>query len=253
MNLGTELCIGRTVNTNGAWLASRLTLLGASVRRIIVAPDDEEDAVSVLREAVESAEIVVVTGGLGPTYDDRTAEFIAKALGRRLVLNREALEMVKEKYMEAGEEVTPEREKMAWLPEGSTPIPNPIGTAPGIMIREGGLLLAALPGVPAEMKEMFEKYVEPEIRKMLPPVCVVERCMVVEGVMESSAAPAVKAAARRHPGVYIKTHPLGRETRNPSLRVCVLLSRRSCSEAEKEAADILSELIQAIKGAARGA
>ncbi|NPA04725.1 MAG: nicotinamide mononucleotide deamidase-related protein [Crenarchaeota archaeon] len=241
INLGTELCIGRTVNTNGSWLASRLTLLGADVRRIIVAPDTEDEAVPVIREAVEKARIIIITGGLGPTYDDRTAEFIARALGRRLRLNTEALRMVEEKYRAVGEPLTPERRKMAILPEGATPIPNPIGTAPGILIEADGYTLAALPGVPAEMKEMFTRYIEPVLRRLLPPVCVVEHCIRVEGVMESKAAPIVKRIARKHPRAYIKTHPEGREIGEPRIRICILLSAGECSEAEKEAKEILRE------------
>ncbi len=232
INFGNELLIGRIVNTNGAWLAEQLTLLGFDVRRIIVAPDDEE-AVEVLREALSKADVIVCTGGLGPTYDDRTAEFLAKAVGRRLVENGEALEMVRRKYEERGLPLTPERRKMALLPEGSKPIPNPVGTAPGIMLEVDGRLAACLPGVPAEMKEMFERYVKPVLRERAPNVCIYEASIVVEGVPESTLAPVIKEVARScPPPCYVKSHPKGHEVRAPVLDIRVMGSARNCEEAE---------------------
>jgi nicotinamide-nucleotide amidase len=138
LSVGNELLIGRVVNTNAAWLASKLTHLGYSVRRVVVVPDEEGDIAEVFREALGRADVVISTGGLGPTPDDITNLAFCKALGVEPVVNQEALRMVKEKYEVRGYPLTREREKMAMMPPGAKPLPNPAGTAPGILYEHGG-------------------------------------------------------------------------------------------------------------------
>ncbi len=242
VNIGTELVIGRIVNTNGAWLARELTLRGVEVKRIIVVPDDEEEVVGVLQRGARLCEIIVTTGGLGPTYDDRTAEFIAKAFGRKLVLNAEALRMVEEKYRAAGMGLTEDRVKMAYMPEGAKPIPNPVGTAPGIYLEMGKCRVIALPGVPREAEEMFRRYAVKLLEPILPRLCVVERGTVVRGLPESSLAPILKELARKYPTCYIKSHPKGSEVGEPVVEVKVLTSAPTCDEAEKVVSRVLGEL-----------
>ncbi len=242
INIGTELTIGRIVNTNGAWLARELTLRGIEVRRIIVIPDIEEEVISVIRDAVRSATIVITTGGLGPTPDDRTLEFIAKALNRPLELNPQALEMVSEKYSRVGLDITDVRRKMALMPKGSRPIPNPVGSAPGAHIVVDGVHIFALPGVPSEMKAMFESYVVKVISSLVPETCVVEKGMTLTGYPESEIAPLIKILSKKYPRAYIKSHPKGGELTIPVLDIKVLVSKKSCREAEEEAIKILGEL-----------
>ncbi len=241
INIGTELTIGRIVNTNGAWLARELTLRGVDVRRIVVVPDYEEDVVSVIRDAVSNSRIVITTGGLGPTVDDRTLEFIAKALGLNLVVNEEALEMVKEKYAAKGLELTPDREKMAIMPEGARPIPNPVGTAPGAHISINGVDLFALPGVPSEMEAMFKGYVARVVEAIAPRTCISEKGIVVEGYPESELAPILKKLAKKYEKAYIKSHPKGGELTRPVIEVKVMVSAEECAEADRVAEAILEE------------
>ncbi|WP_243671120.1 molybdopterin-binding protein [Vulcanisaeta sp. JCM 16161] len=152
ISIGNELLIGKTVNTNAAWLARKLTLLGYDVRRIITVPDNEEDEVEVFRDAIRrGVRVVISTGGLGPTFDDRTSEYLAKALNRKYVINDDALRLVIETFKSRGLELTEPRLKQAKMPEGARPLPNPVGTAPGIWVEEGNTVIIALPGVPAEM------------------------------------------------------------------------------------------------------
>lgn len=240
VNIGTELTIGRIVNSNGAWLARELTLRGAVVKRIVCVPDEEDEVVPLLREAVEKAVIVVTTGGLGPTPDDRTAEFVAKALGRRLVLNSEALAMVKAKYEAAGLPLTEDRVKMAYLPEGAKPIPNPVGTAPGIHVDLGGRHIFSLPGVPREMEAMFTTYVVKAISGLLPRLCVLERGVRLVGIPESSLAPILKAAQKLCGECYVKSHPAGEELGKPVIDVKVMASAKACEDAEKLIERVLS-------------
>ncbi len=252
INIGTELTIGRIVNSNGAWLARELTLRGVNVKRIICVPDEEDEVVPVLREAVSKAEIVVTTGGLGPTPDDRTAEFIAKVAGKKLVVNDEALRMVREKYEAAGLPLTDDRVKMARLPEGAKPIPNPVGTAPGIHIVIGRSHVFALPGVPREMEAMFKNYVLRVLEPMLPRLCVVEEGVRVTGLPESSLAPILRAASRLCGDCYTKSHPMGEELGKPVIDVKVMASAPNCDEARAKALRVLDYVaVEAGKQGAR--
>jgi len=138
--VGNELLIGKVVNTNASWLGKQATSMGIAVRRITVCADNVKEMAAVFREALaRKPNFIVSTGGLGPTFDDKTLQGIAEALHRRLVVNADALNMVKEKYAEYAvtrhikvSEMTEPRVKMATLPEGTVPLPNPVGTAPGV-------------------------------------------------------------------------------------------------------------------------
>ncbi len=240
--IGNELLIGRIVDTNSAWLARRLTFLGFRVRRIIKVPDSLEDIVEEMRRGLGRARVIITTGGLGPTYDDKTLEAVAEALGRPLELNPEALKMVEEFYSKKNLPLTPEREKMARLPKGSKPLPNPAGAAPGVLVEHDGVIVVSLPGVPAEMKAIFDNYVVPELKKIAPPMALWECSTVIEGVPESGLAPVLEELARRNPSAYIKSHPKGHEILGPILDVRVLASAPSEEEA-KRLAESLSEVI----------
>ncbi|MEM3913807.1 MAG: molybdopterin-binding protein, partial [Metallosphaera sp.] len=131
LSVGNELLSGRTINTNSAYIAQRLTILGYSVRRITTIGDNLEDISLVIKEIIErKPKLLVITGGLGPTYDDITVEGLAKALNLKTIINEDALNELKEKYMKRGLELTQERIKMAILPEGALSVKNTQGIAP---------------------------------------------------------------------------------------------------------------------------
>ena len=245
LTIGNEILIGRIINTNAAWLAERLTFRGFRVERIIVVPDDVDHIVEELRRGIGRARVIITTGGLGPTYDDRTLEAVAKATGRRLVLNEGARQMIKTFYSRRGLELTEDRLKMAMLPEGAEPLPNPVGAAPGSWLDLGTTIIISLPGVPAEMKEIFSRYVEPRLQEMAPNKAVVDCGFTVIGVPESSLAPYIKRVARRYPTVYVKSHPKGHETDNPILEIRALASAPTGEEATTLALEALGELKKA--------
>jgi molybdenum cofactor synthesis domain-containing protein len=149
VSVGDELLAGDTVNTNGAWLGTRLTDRGASVERITVVPDRTADIARVVNEYVVEYDAVVVTGGVGPTHDDRTMEAVAAAVGTELEPNEAALEWLTE---EGGYERDDLTDGTADLPAGARPLHNSVGVAPGCVIET----VYVLPGVPEEMKAMFE-------------------------------------------------------------------------------------------------
>ncbi len=249
LTIGNEVLIGRIVNTNAAWLGRRLTFMGFRVERVVVAPDEPEDVADEVRRALSrpSVKVIITTGGLGPTYDDRTLEAVAMALGVPLELNQEAYRMVKEKYDASGMPMTKEREKLAMMPRGSMPLRNPVGMAPGSLAEVNGRLIFSLPGVPAEMEAMFEQEVEPRIRPLAPKLAVVECSMLVAGVPESSLAPYIERAERSAPGLYVKSHPKGHEARGPIIEMRALASAPNHDEAASKA----REALEVVRKAAR--
>ena len=164
---GEELLTGQTVDTNANYLCGQLTDLGLRVVGGATAPDRQDGIAGVLRTAAELGEIVICTGGLGPTADDLTADAAAAAFGREVELNREALEQVQERYRAAGREMAPANRRQALLPAGCDVIPNASGTAPGFALTVDGARLFFLPGVPSEMKAMWRDAVLPILRAEL--------------------------------------------------------------------------------------
>lgn len=239
ITVGNEILVGRIVNTNSSWLAEKLTFMGFRVERIITVPDRLEDIEEEVGRGVSRADVVVTTGGLGPTYDDITLEGVARAVGRRLVLNQEALEMVRRFYEKVGYELTEERLKMAYLPEGSKPLPNPVGAAPGMLLRLNGKVIASLPGVPAEMKAIFEQHLAPLLKEIAPHREAVDCYFTLTGVPESGLAPWIKRASRMEEGVYLKSHPKGHETSGPVLEIRALASGETREEALGKARRVL--------------
>ena len=154
--VGTELLIGKTLNTNANWLAKRITSLGGKIARITVIRDDIDEISSSMNEATQRENDFIITiGGLGPTFDDKTLEGITQALNHKLAVNDEALEMIKEKYrryVEKGRietfELTSPRVKMATLPMGAKPLPNPVGTAPGVLVKWNEKTIISLQAYP---------------------------------------------------------------------------------------------------------
>jgi len=217
--IGNELLIGKTLNTNAQWLAKRITSLGLKIRRITTVADDLEEISSAIKEALSrTPRFIITTGGLGPTFDDKTLEGIAKALNLELKVNDEALRMIEEKYeqyvkegrMEKAE-LTPHRVKMATLPEEAKPLRNPVGTAPGVLLKANNTTIIALPGVPSEMKAIFEESILPILRKEAGGMIFYEASLEVLGIVESEIAPIIDKVMHDNPYVYIKSHPKGEE------------------------------------------
>jgi len=250
LTIGNEILIGRIVNTNAAWLGRKLTHLGYSVYRGIVVPDEIGEIAWAFQTALTTdVKVVVSTGGLGPTFDDKTAEGLAAALGVELELNKVALDMIRRKYASKGLELTEARVKMAKLPKGASPLPNPVGTAPGIHIEAHGKHIFALPGVPKEMKVIFEAYIEPLLKKIGPPLYFAETIIRVVGVPESAAAPLINEAMRYSPSVYIKSHPKLSETEGPLLEFHITSSASSKKKARQDVENVAAILVKLLRKA----
>lgn len=253
--VGNELLIGKTLNTNAQWLAKRITSLGLSIRRITIVGDNIEEVSSALQEATQrKPHFIITTGGLGPTFDDKTLEGIAKALGRKLETHDEALKMVREKYhqyVEEGyieeDELTPHRLKMARLPEGAKPLLNPLGTAPGVITKHDSTTVIALPGVPSEMKAIFEESVAPLLKQAAGDVTFFETSLGVTGIGESVLAPLIDRVMHDNPYVYVKSHPKGEE-RTLHIELHFSTTAEKTDLAKKRVSNALIQLSELIQG-----
>src|ERR687895_337735 len=191
VTIGTEMLLGDLVDTNTAWLSSRLATLGVGVYRHTTVGDNRDRIVAALREAAARADLVISTGGLGPTSDDLTNECLAVVAGRGMVEYPEAREHVDEMFRRFGREPTPNNYKQALFPEGTELIPNQLGTAMGALLETDGTVFATLPGVPPEMKGMFEETLEPLIRERSDG-SIISRTLWFAGIGESALAEKVQ-------------------------------------------------------------
>ncbi|MGB9741405.1 MAG: nicotinamide mononucleotide deamidase-related protein [Candidatus Bathyarchaeia archaeon] len=252
--IGNELLIGKTLNTNAQWLAKRATTAGFKVKRITVVEDEVSEIASVINEALKrKPKLIVTTGGLGPTFDDKTLEGIAKALNQKLEVNEKALEMVKAKYeayAKAGKiekiELTPPRVKMARIPEKAKPLPNPIGTAPGVILKVDETVIIALPGVPSEMEAIFENSVMPLLRENAGGIAFYETSIYVDAIMESALAPLIDKAMHDNPHVYIKSHPKGEE-KKPHIEIHFSTTAEDSKTAKDRVGKALIQLSELVK------
>lgn len=254
ISVGNELLIGKTLNTNAQWLAKRITSLGLSVSQITTIGDDVQEISQTLQEAVRrKPRFIITTGGLGPTFDDKTMEGIAKAFDSELKVNEKALKMVKEKYVKYAEEMgheefelTSSRVKMATIPEEAEPLQNPVGTAPAATIRKDSVTIYALPGVPSEMKAIFEKSLLPVLKAAAGNLTFFETSLHVAGVMESEMAPLIDQVMHDNPYVYIKSHPIGAE-RKPKVELHLSTTAEDVEKAKKRVTRALIQLSEIVK------
>jgi nicotinamide-nucleotide amidase len=191
VTIGTEMLLGDLVDTNTAWISQRLAALGVSMYRHTTVGDNNDRIIGALRDAASRADLVVTTGGLGPTSDDLTNACLGMLTGRPMVEYPEARRHIDEKFAKFGREPTPSNYKQALFPEGTELIPNPLGTAPGALVEWEGTLFATLPGVPSEMKRMFEETLEPLIRERSDG-SIVSKTLHFAGIGESALAEKVQ-------------------------------------------------------------
>ena len=258
--VGNELLIGKIANTNAQWLAKRITTTGLNVTRITVASDDTTEISKIVKETLKrKPKIIITTGGLGPTFDDKTLEGIAKALNQPLKVNSEAIKMVEEKYhqylkegrIEENVELTPPRIKMATLPEKAQLLHNPIGTAPGVLMKHSETTIIALPGVPSEMEAIFDESVQPMLKKMAGKAVFYETSLGVDGIMESDLAPLIDKTMHDNPYIYIKSHPGHKGEGKPHLELHLSTTAQNSETAKNRITKALlqiTELAQAKGG-----
>lgn len=247
--IGTELLSGITLNTNAYWLCSEITNVGGVVKRVTVVQDDLNEISSAVRESLgRKPNILIMTGGLGATYDDMTFEGLAAALRKKVVLDSGAVEMLKKSYArhKLHYELTEPRLKMAIIPEGSTPIQNPVGSAPAIEEQAGGISIFCLPGVPPEMKAIFKEHILPRIKKSVGKFVAEELNYNTRGLTEAMIAPVLIEIVKSHPKnmIYLKTHPRGYyRKKTPQIKIQMI----SRGDNKKEVRNRLSAISKVIE------
>ncbi|HSL01482.1 MAG TPA: competence/damage-inducible protein A [Rubrobacteraceae bacterium] len=191
VTIGTEILLGDLVDTNTTWLSRRLAALGVGIYRHTTIGDNRERIIGALRDAAARADLVITTGGLGPTSDDLTNECLAVLTDREMVEYPEARDHVDEMFRRFGRKPTSSNYKQALFPRGTELIPNPLGTAMGALLDVDGTLFATLPGVPSEMKRMFGDTLEPLIHSRSDG-SIVSRTLWFAGIGESALAEKVQ-------------------------------------------------------------
>jgi len=186
LSVGTELLLGQIVNTNAAHLSRRLPEVGVDLYRQVTVGDNLERIANAVRDALDHADVVIITGGLGPTADDVTSEAVALALGRDLVFDEGSAQRIRSLLQSRGIPALDSHMKQARVPTGSLIMPNPVGTAPGFIVDSDGKAVCALPGVPSEMEAMAEQSLLPELRRRSPRAIIRSRVLKFIGIGESA-------------------------------------------------------------------
>jgi len=184
--IGSELLTPHRTDTNSLWLTGRLNSVGIEVQLKTIVGDDESILEESVRDALRRSEVIISTGGLGPTEDDITRKVFARVIGRQLTLDYEVLEGIRERFASRGYQMTPNNERQALIPQGASVLPNPNGTAPGLKMEHEGKLIVLLPGPPRENQPMFDDYVMPELERMSRGVRIAKRVLKVTGLGESA-------------------------------------------------------------------
>lgn len=210
--IGNEILNGEIQDTNSHWLCREITGLGGHVVRGTVLRDDLDGIATELRAALDRGTRVIFTsGGLGPTADDLTLAAVAKCVGKELRLHEKARQMIKDSYdalfdkgiLDQGG-LTPAREKMAWLPEGTTPLYNSVGTAPCSLLHAEQAVIISLPGIPKELKGIFNSSLQPFLQETFRGGISVVHTITVCCNDESVLEPVLSRVVPANPDVYIK-------------------------------------------------
>ncbi|MDQ2948829.1 MAG: competence/damage-inducible protein A, partial [Acidobacteriota bacterium] len=183
--VGSELLTPQKVDTNSLYLTDQLNALGVEVVRKTIVGDERTRLTDSIRGAMARSQIVIITGGLGPTEDDVTRDAVASALGRELIFSQEICTWLEERFRSFGRKMAENNKRQAYLVEGAEILPNPRGSAPGQWITHQSRTLMLLPGPPRELKGMFAEECLPRLQKLLPPQVIRTRFYRVAGMGES--------------------------------------------------------------------
>lgn len=250
LSLGNELIEGLRTNTNATWLARELTRLGIRVTRITCVGDEQGEIRAAIGEALaRKPSVLIITGGLGATPDDRTREALALAMRRGLILSSVALKLVESSYRRLRPSRSAKRgglvqakKKMARIPRGAIPLANPVGLAPGIKFRRGETLIFCLPGVPAEAKAIFRTSVRHDLAE-LGGQGMCSRTMLVKGIDETTLAPLLERLAHVFPSVDVRSYPSWKGTQS-QIKIMLVAST---AEEVKAAAEFFGRSLKGFR------
>jgi nicotinamide-nucleotide amidase len=250
--IGNELLLGDVLDTNTNWLCKRITGLGGQVTRAALVRDEHAAIVAEIRCALDRApDLIITTGGLGPTGDDITMEAVAEATGHPIELHAQALTMVQARYQDLADKgylkdptLTDARKKMAYLPRGAAALRNPVGTAPAPVLEIGDSTLVSLPGVPEELKGIYEETLQPTLMRIFGDSYYEEKSIIALCGDESSLAPVLAKVVEAHPEVYIKSR-----ARRYGAEVRILITLSLAGEGREGVERSLDAALEAMTGA----
>jgi nicotinamide-nucleotide amidase len=230
---GTELLLGELADTNSSYIARRLRTIGVNLFYITAVGDNEERMARVLTQGLERSDIIITTGGLGPTVDDVTREAIAQATHRTLVLHEDLLSQIEARFRRWGRRMTENNQRQAYLPSDSIPVENPVGTAPCFIVEDSRGVVISLPGVPREMEYLMENRVLPYLRehfdlKEVIKAKVLKTCAIGESTIDDRIKDLMKL---ENPTVGLAAHPAQTDVR---------ITAKADSEAQADA--LIAEL-----------
>ncbi len=206
---GTELLLGELVDTNAAYIARRLRVIGLDLFYKTTVGDNEERMAMALEQALARSDVVITTGGLGPTVDDVAREAVARATGRQLITDEKLLAQIEARFRRLGRPMTENNRRQARIPEGAIPIENPVGTAPAFVVEDPRGIIISLPGVPREMEYLMENSVIPFLRERLALRYVIKSktlrtCGIGESSIDDKIADLMQGS---NPTVGLAAHP----------------------------------------------
>lgn len=246
-SIGTELVMGRIQDTNSYWIAQQVAQLGGAVRRITLIPDNRDDIIRCLKDGVErSADVIITTGGLGPTPDDMTVECVATLLGTSTAAHEPTLEdYMRRRNLTSRDDLTPNLVRMATVPNGTEVMQNPVGWAPCLRAAIGDTKLFILPGPPKEMEALFTLYIARYISENYATKSASLRVLV--NMFESQVSPLMQAVMERFPGSYLKAYVALRESPEHNLPVDIVATGGSAAEAQEmlqQSVEYFAHLVQ---------
>lgn len=237
--VGTELLLGQIVNTNAQFLSQQLANLGIGIYCQTVVGDNRKRLADALQQSLRRAQVVILTGGLGPTADDLTRDAVAEAMDRPLAFDERVWETIAARMRRFGRKIPENNKRQAMVPQGAEVLPNPNGTAPGLAIANGSQLVVLLPGPPREMQPMFKEQVWPRLAQMAGSSVIHSRSLRVIGVGESAAAELLSDLIEQQDNPTIALYAKLGELE-------VRLTAKAASDAQAEAA--IAPLEQEIRG-----
>ena len=241
LTVGTEILFGQIVNTNAAWISQQLQNMGHDVMYHYSVGDNPGRLKDLINFAFHDCDLILTTGGLGPTQDDLTKEVIAEAMGDVIVENKECMEYLISHFERHGYKLTPNNLKQAYMPSKATVLPNDAGSAPGFALEKDGKMIIAMPGPPREMTRMFEKQVKPLLEARQDSVIyyrLIRTFGLGESMMETELLPLINGQTDPTIATYAKEGEC-------SLRIA---SKRPTMEEAKRAVDKMQNEVDKIIG-----
>jgi nicotinamide-nucleotide amidase len=231
--IGSELLAPDRTDTNSLWLTDKLNRIGIDVELKTIVGDDDARLEELIKDAVKRSRVVITTGGLGPTEDDITRKVVARALGRRLLLDENVLAEIRTRFQSFGLTMPERNSRQAMVIDGADVLPNPNGTAPGLYLKHQDCAIALLPGPPREMQPMFDNHVQGRLQELSSDLRFARRILRVAGMGESA--------------VDEKIAPIYTQYENPQTTILfnsseIELHLRAHARTEAEAESLLDEL-----------